>query len=70
MKWTRTLPTEPGWYWYRGDGLMSSVEVVKLRNIRHLGLCFDSAGRHPIEIDEWPGWWSDQPIFPPEGEPK
>jgi len=63
MYWTKVVPTEPGWYWFReGKGyskmgkLDTGVKVVKLA-ASSLGLLFLD-GRLPSRVKDWPGEWA------------
>ena len=62
MKWTKTPPTEPGWYWIRGswrdDESVGEVRRGKLL-LRDLIFPLDSPLLASYE-------WSDQPIPQPD----
>ena len=65
LKWTRTPPTEAGWYWYRRDGY-------------GYGFCAMSPFMGVVEVkSDWIGTWGGEferqnngmwsgPIPPPE----
>jgi len=63
LKWTRTPPTEAGWYWMRdGKGEACPVQVT-LRD----GRASARGGIFSIEISVMRGFeWSERPIQPPE----
>ena len=62
MKWTKTPPTEPGWYWVRGawrdDEPVGEAYRGRVYS-RNFVLALDS----PLLADYE---WSDQPIPQPE----
>jgi hypothetical protein len=58
--WTKTPPTEPGWYWavlVHNSERMSGPEAVKYTAERHLGFTFltgSSVPRYTTEFLWWP----------------
>lgn len=43
LRWTKELPTEPGWYWFRN---LSKPQIVHLNGVKD---------RKPHPADEWAG---------------
>lgn len=65
MKYTYTLPTEPGWYWFRetvGDWVR--VTIVHIGKTESGAMIF-LTGRCHAKITEYPGEWAG-PIQEPE----
>lgn len=72
MKWTKTPPSEPGWYWWRGDG-GNLAQVREVIIVREFGIG-PPGSRETAYIEtpearltaEWiRGEWWPEPIEPP-----
>lgn len=67
MKWTKTPPTKPDWYWageLAGPNIIQKTIVeVYLSNDGELLVYIDDGERHDLS---WYDVWSDQPIPQPE----
>ena len=68
MKWTKRLPTDSGWYWFRAKDVAPTIAQVRyseggrfLVNLHEL-LIIDAPGNLRFEEMEW----SDEPLKPPE----
>ena len=61
MKWTKELPKEEGWYWYKEihkDPEWRKPRVLHVSwNIDHDELLFTD-GRSPRNLSNWPGEWA------------
>ena len=75
LRWTRTPPTEAGWYWWlERQGCIPEVVQVCFGSWYH-GPNEGKIVFHQVEVDGQYGtprpgmWWSDAPIAPPE-EPR
>lgn len=65
MTWTREKPTAPGWYWYRGVGVLAIVEVCWHTSVIRSHLrAFFVTGRQG-HIDDLGGEWVG-PMEPPQ----
>lgn len=62
MKWTKTKPTKPGWYWARNPSLNIGQAVVEAYTV--LSRIFISDQPVVAWVDSWE--WSDEPIPEPE----
>lgn len=74
MKWTKTAPTAPGWYWNKSGSFVRGGPLITI----NLDMSDDEkqerlgafSERHddfitPAQIG---GYWSDEAIIPPEEE--
>ena len=63
--WTRTAPTEPGWYWWR----LNPRKAAVCRHLKSLGsgLVCRHNGRSGTVVAYMAGEWSG-PISPPGGD--
>ena len=59
QRWTRERPTEPGWYWYKGDTDLDAVVVwvapnLCLINLTHKGpvRAYDGLWQGPLTPNE------------------
>jgi hypothetical protein len=72
MKWTKTPPTEAGWYWWRDDedDLCPSIVNVFLDNAEEgyevLAVQFGPSPCDVSDVYQYDCEWSDQPIPQPE----
>lgn len=75
MKWTKTPPTEPGWYWVKWDsGGTMPPEIVRMtadssRDLRFNRWWFsgNECESHQFEMDTYEFW--PEPLLPPEETP-
>lgn len=63
MKWTREMPTQPGWYWFRFVGPTEEPTVVNVTVMQGQLLVYDARDQDWMAIDE--GEWAG-PIPEPE----
>lgn len=64
QRWTRSKPTEPGWYWYRT--LLGDREVVKIGRVGHALMVYGHGYGAGSKLEyQSPGEWQG-PIFPSE----
>lgn len=61
MKWTKTPPAEPGWYWYRDIPLDCPTTILRVDETR----IADGIGCYGVEIERLPGEWWPVKVEPP-----
>ena len=64
MKWAKTPPTEPGWYWWKKQGGSKSIILLADIPMRVYAMLFSDEWRTIDEIPE--GEWWPEKIEPPE----
>jgi hypothetical protein len=64
--WSKTAPTEPGWYWYRDGARFECVEVERCQGTGEL-FAFPGHPEREYMVDMFPGEWWPVPIPRPEG---
>ncbi len=62
MPWTRTPPTEPGWYWWR-----SPYDEPKIKRVDYCLGALKVDGPHGMLVETKGGEWQG-PLRPDEGE--
>ena len=75
MKWTKTAPTAPGWYWNKGGSFERGGPLITISLYMDDGEEPERLGAFSERHDEFitpaqiGGYWSDEAIIPPEGAP-
>lgn len=57
MKWTKELPTEPGWYWYRNEFVEPEVKLLYTR----FGTMYVFEGIYATTVQSMTGEWCRVP---------
>lgn len=70
MKWTKTPPDKPGYYWFKDDveNTPMVVQVYGWKDEIWQTYYPDWADKCPSDLAEWNPSWSDEPIVLPEGD--
>ena len=62
-QWTTSPPTEPGWYWARGKGVLEVVQVSRYLEHKQIGLppkpvivAWVFGDESERELHEWSHW--------------
>ena len=65
MRWTKTKPSEPGWWWYRDKVTLNQVPRCILV-VDDDGVLRAYSGGWNVMLQRDPGEWSSEPIPEPE----
>lgn len=74
MRWTKRVPTSPGWWWCFGYNCLDGTSVPALKRAVKVFRDLDSGLSVALDVavlpveDDYFLAWSDAPIPEPEGE--
>ena len=59
LKWTKKIPDQDGFYWYRGENSFGQPMVVEVELLELDGTRFWVAKAHEVEFDPYNGGYFD-----------
>lgn len=65
QRWTREKPTEPGWYWWRDEGLYNGIKILQLSLVMSDLQVHEHGMLNGLLVRELPGEWQG-PLTPNE----
>jgi len=67
LRWTRTPPTEAGWWWMKDHAGKSIPVEIRMVDINEVPEPHAVGGVFSVHVPIMRGlWWSDRTIVPPE----